>query len=56
MDKAQLSEADIITKFIIPAIDKAGWDFMSQIRQEVKLRDGTKRRDIGLISSAQILQ
>lgn len=40
MDKAQLSEADIITKFIIPAIDKAGWDFMSQIRQEVKLRDG----------------
>lgn len=40
MDKAQLSEADIITKFIIPALDTAGWDLMSQIRQEVKLRDG----------------
>ena len=40
MDKAQLSEADIITKFILPALERAGWDFMSQLRQEVKLRDG----------------
>ena len=40
MDKSQLSEADIISKFILPAVDKAGWDFMSQMRQEVKLRDG----------------
>ena len=40
MDKTQLSEADIISKFILPAVDKAGWNFMSQIRQEVKLRDG----------------
>lgn len=35
-----LSEADIITKFIIPAILDAGWDNTTQIRQEVKLRDG----------------
>lgn len=40
MDKSKLSEADIISKFILPAVDRAGWDFMSQMRQEVKLRDG----------------
>lgn len=40
MDKKQLSETDIISKFIMPAIDDAGWDSMLQIRQEVKLRDG----------------
>lgn len=40
MDKKQLSETDIISKFIMPAIEGAGWDSMLQIRQEVKLRDG----------------
>jgi len=40
MDKQQLSEADIISKFILPSITSAGWDTMTQIRQEVKLRDG----------------
>ena len=40
MDKASLSEADIITKYILPAVDNAGWDAMTQLRQEVKLRDG----------------
>jgi len=40
MDKKQLTETDIITKFILPAIEQAGWDSMLQIRQEVKLRDG----------------
>ena len=40
MDKKQLSETDIITKFIMPAIQNAGWNLMTQIRQEVKLRDG----------------
>jgi type I restriction enzyme, R subunit len=40
MDKKQLTEADIISKFIMPAIIDAGWDTMTQIRQEVKLRDG----------------
>ena len=40
MDKAKLTETDIITKFILPAIDNAGWDSMTQLRQEVKLRDG----------------
>jgi type I restriction enzyme R subunit len=40
MDKTKLTETDIITKFILPAIDNAGWDSMTQLRQEVKLRDG----------------
>ncbi len=37
MDKKQL---DIISKFLLPAVTDAGWDSMTQIRQEVKLRDG----------------
>lgn len=40
INKSTLSETDIITKFILPAIDQAGWDSITQIRQEVKLRDG----------------
>lgn len=40
MDKRKLSETDIITKFIMPAVKTAGWNLMTQIRQEVKLRDG----------------
>lgn len=40
INKAKLTETDIITKFILPAVKDAGWDDMRQIRQEVKLRDG----------------
>lgn len=40
VNKKALSETDIITKFIMPAVKDAGWDDMTQIRQEVKLRDG----------------
>jgi len=40
MDKNNLTETDIITKYLLPAIIDAGWDSMTQIRQEVKLRDG----------------
>jgi type I restriction enzyme, R subunit len=29
MDKKQLTEADIISKFILPAIDSSGWDSMT---------------------------
>ncbi len=35
MDKHSLSERDICTKFITPALRQAGWDEMSQIREEV---------------------
>jgi len=34
MNKKQLTEADIRTKFILPAIEKAGWDKNKQIREE----------------------
>ncbi|MCH6430619.1 DEAD/DEAH box helicase family protein [Escherichia coli] len=37
---SNLTEADIITKCVMPAILNAGWDNTTQIRQEVKLRDG----------------
>lgn len=40
INKAKLTETDIITKFIMPAVKNAGWDDMTQIRQEVKLCDG----------------
>lgn len=39
MDKFQLSERDICTKFITPAIQQAGW-CQHQFREEVKLTDG----------------
>ena len=40
MDKKALSERDICTKFITPAIKRAGWDVMSQIREEVSFTKG----------------
>lgn len=40
INKAALTEADIISKYLLPAIKDAGWDDLTQIRQEVKLRDG----------------
>lgn len=39
MDKKSLSERDICTKFITPAIVQAGW-LQHQFREEVKLTDG----------------
>ena len=40
MDKKSLSERDICTKFISPALVEAGWDAMSQIREEVTITKG----------------
>lgn len=40
MDKKLLSERDICTKFINPAIAKAGWDLKKQVREEVSFTDG----------------
>lgn len=40
IDKRGLSERDICTKFIMPALRSAGWDEMSQIREEVSFTDG----------------
>jgi len=60
INKAKLSETDIISKFILPSIKSAGWDDFSQIRQEVKLRDGKVivRGQIGMrqtVKSADIV-
>lgn len=38
--KKDLSERDICTKFILPALVKAGWDVEKQIREEVFFTDG----------------
>ena len=40
MDKHTLSERDICTKFITPALRTAGWDEMLQIREEVSFTKG----------------
>lgn len=40
MNKKSLSERDICTKFITPALEKAGWDAQLQILEEVSFTDG----------------
>ena len=40
MNKKALSERDICTKFITPAVKKGGWDLMTQIREEVSFTKG----------------
>jgi len=40
MNKKELSERDICTKFITPALRQAGWDEMLQIREEVSFTKG----------------
>jgi type I restriction enzyme, R subunit len=40
MDKHTLTERDICTKFILPAVKKAGWDEMLQIREELYFTKG----------------
>ena len=43
MGKKSLSEADICTKYITPAVVNAGWDLKNQIRQEVPFTKGRVR-------------
>jgi len=40
MNKKALSERDICTKFITPAIESAGWDVTTQVREEFPLTAG----------------
>src|ERR1043166_7140484 len=40
LDKKSLSERDICTKFITPAVEQAGWDVLSQIREEIYFTKG----------------
>ncbi len=40
MNKKQLTERDICTKYIPPALDRAGWDIATQVREEFPLTKG----------------
>lgn len=40
VDKKSLSERDVCTKFITPALEKAGWDITTQVREEFPLTKG----------------
>jgi len=40
IDKKSLSERDICTKYITPAIVKSGWDKNTQFLEEVSFTDG----------------
>ncbi len=40
VDKKQLSERDICTKFITPSISQSGWNIHSQVREEVNITNG----------------
>ena len=40
IDKKSLSERDICTKYITPAIVGSGWDVLAQIREEVTFTKG----------------
>ena len=40
IEKKTLSERDICTKFITPSVEKAGWNKMTQLLEEVSFTDG----------------
>ncbi len=40
LDKKSLSERDICTKFITPALVASGWDLLTQVREEVFFTKG----------------
>ena len=40
LNKKSLSEASIISKYIMPSIEDAGWDRQKQIAQEISFTDG----------------
>jgi hypothetical protein len=46
MNKKDLSERDICTKFITPAIEKAGWDRLTQLLEEVSFTDGHIEKEL----------
>jgi type I restriction enzyme R subunit len=40
LDKKKLSERDVCTKYITPALVNAGWDTDTQLREEFSLTSG----------------
>ena len=68
VSKKALSERDIISKYILPAIEQSGWNMQTQMKEEVSFTDGRifvkgrktkrgvrKRADIILYYKANIL-
>ena len=52
MDKRSLTERDICTKFILPAIKHAGWDEMVQVSTNAKTierQDGIDANDLTFV-------
>ncbi len=39
-DKKSLTERDICTKYITPALESAGWNKLTQLLEEVTFTDG----------------
>ena len=57
INKKTLTERDICTKFINPALESAGWDLVRQIREQyyftdgqVKVRSKTVTRGLALVN------
>ena len=40
LEKRELTERDICTKFVVPALESAGWDIQQQVREQVYFTDG----------------
>ena len=40
IEKKKLSEQDIATKFIVPSIQRAGWDLMLQVSEQKFITNG----------------
>lgn len=58
--EAKLSERDVITKFILPEIEQAGWNKLSQIREEFSFTNGRifvkgKKTKRGKVKRADII-
>ena len=44
MDKKALNEREICSKYISPPVERAGWNPMAQIREEVRFTKGQPGR------------
>jgi len=54
-NKKELSERDICTQFILPALIKAGWNVEKQIREEVFFTNGHKDGSITAVGHGAIV-
>jgi type I site-specific restriction endonuclease len=52
MNKKELSERNICTKFITTALRQAGWDELSQLRDEVSFRPQSRTSRLSSVEPA----